>query len=166
MKDGLFLFHMKYRQLTKEQLESLHVEFAQFLASQEIDAKEWSTIKETNSELVEEELNLFSDMVWDRVLTNAKFVNHLSSKVLNLFKCEEFQMTRIVLKLKDAKDFNKQEELKWVLENLGHDSIEILAGSKKYSKERNLEIFQLLESGGEISQGEMYNHVASLMNKA
>ncbi len=166
MKNELFLFHMKYRQLTKEQLESLHEEFAQFLASQEIDAKEWSKIKETNSQLVEEELNLFSDMVWDRVLTNTKFVNHVSKKVLNLFKCDEFQMTRIVLQLKDSKDFNDQEDLKWVMENLKHDSIEILAGSKKYSIERNLEIFRILESGAEISHGELYNHVASLMNKS
>jgi len=32
---------MKYRQLTKEQLESLHKEFAQFLATQKIDAVQW-----------------------------------------------------------------------------------------------------------------------------
>ena len=36
---------MKYRQLTKEQFESLHAEFSQFLASQSIDVKEWTQIK-------------------------------------------------------------------------------------------------------------------------
>ena len=36
---------MKYRLLTKEQFESLHQEFAIFLASQSIDVKEWDEIK-------------------------------------------------------------------------------------------------------------------------
>ena len=36
---------MKYRQLTKEQFEGLHEEFAHFLATQSIDAKEWNQIK-------------------------------------------------------------------------------------------------------------------------
>jgi hypothetical protein len=31
---------MKYRKLTKEQFESLHEEFAQFLATQKIDVDE------------------------------------------------------------------------------------------------------------------------------
>ncbi|MGY0408408.1 MAG: DUF6495 family protein, partial [Polaribacter sp.] len=37
---------MKYRQLTKEQFEGLHEEFARFLASQHMDALEWKKIKE------------------------------------------------------------------------------------------------------------------------
>lgn len=36
---------MKYRQLTKEQFESLYNEFTQFLASQRIDKNEWEQIK-------------------------------------------------------------------------------------------------------------------------
>ena len=44
---------MKYRQLTKEQLEALHEEFAKFLASQDIDVKEWTKIKASNPKLVE-----------------------------------------------------------------------------------------------------------------
>ncbi len=36
---------MKYRQLTKEQFEELHHDFTEFLASQQIDVKEWEAIK-------------------------------------------------------------------------------------------------------------------------
>ena len=42
---------MKYRQLTKEQFENLHQEFARFLASQSIDVKEWSEIKKEKPSL-------------------------------------------------------------------------------------------------------------------
>ena len=62
------MYKMKYRQLTKEQFESLHKEFAQFLATQKIDIGEWNKMKSQNTALVKDELNLFSDLVWDDVL--------------------------------------------------------------------------------------------------
>lgn len=154
---------MKYRQLSKEQLESLHEEFAQFLASQDIDVKEWNSIKETNPKLVEEELNLFSDMVWDKVLSNVNYVDHISDKFYNLFKCDEFQMTRIAIQINGSKSFTNESDLQWVLKNLKDDAVEIFAGSKKYSKERNKEIFKIIESGGEISNGQVFQHLSSVL---
>ena len=65
---------MKYRQLTKEQFESLHVEFAKFLATQSIDAKEWKQFKKDKPEVAEEEMNIFSDIVWEDVLTKTKYI--------------------------------------------------------------------------------------------
>jgi len=44
---------MKYRQLTKEQFEELHLEFATFLAAQQIDVKEWETIKKDTPAVAE-----------------------------------------------------------------------------------------------------------------
>jgi len=65
---------MKYRQLTKEQFESLHEEFAQFLATQSIDAKEWNQIKKSKPQVAEDEMNIFSDVVWDDVLTKTAYI--------------------------------------------------------------------------------------------
>ena len=69
---------MKYRQLTKEQFESLHEEFARFLATQSIDVKEWNQIKEEKPKVAEDEMNVFSDVVWDDVLTKTNYVEHFS----------------------------------------------------------------------------------------
>jgi len=69
---------MKYRQLTKEQFESLHQEFAHFLASQSIDVNEWNQIKKEKPQVAEDEMNVFSDMVWDDVLTKTNYVEHFS----------------------------------------------------------------------------------------
>ena len=90
---------MKYRQLTKEQFESLHQEFAQFLATQSIDAKEWTEIKETKPNVAEEEMNIFSDVVWDDVLTKVGYVEHFSKTSANLFKCDENEIHRIAVKV-------------------------------------------------------------------
>lgn len=156
---------MKYRQLTKEQLEALHEEFAKFLASQEIDVKEWTKIKTSNPKLVEEELNLFSDMVWEDVLNNAQFITHTSHKVLNLFKCGKHKISRIVIKIDSEKDFTNQDDLQWVLNNIHDSNVELLFGSKDYNSDRNLEIFKIIESGAEISDGKIYTHVSKFIKQ-
>ncbi len=64
---------MKYKRLTKEQFEELHQEFATFLATQSIDKKEWDEIKVNTPEVAEQELDVFSDLIWENVLTNAHY---------------------------------------------------------------------------------------------
>lgn len=147
---------MKYRQLTKEQFESLHQEFAKFLALQSIDKKEWQTLKKEKPHIATEEMNVFSDAVWDDVLTKTNYLEHFSPKMVNLFKCEAQEIHRIVIKVN--KDINLLEETgyKWLLKNTNDDAIEYFRGSKTYTKERNDEIFDLIEKGSNISKGELY----------
>jgi len=155
---------MKYKQLTKEQFEALHKEFAQFLASQQIDVKEWTAIKENKPEVADEELNLFSDVVWDDALTNTNYLEHFSKKNINLFKCEEKSISRIVVQIsKPDFDFFKEENFKWFIDNTNDKSIQFLKGSKKYSKERNLELFELVEKGSVISDGKLFENIFKLI---
>ena len=64
---------MKYSRLTKEQFEELHQEFINFLATQSITAEEWATIKTKQPEVAEQELDVFSDLVWEGVLKSVKY---------------------------------------------------------------------------------------------
>lgn len=147
---------MKYRQLTKEQFESLHEEFSKFLATQSIDVKEWKKIKEENPNLAEDEMNIFSDVVWDDVLSKTEYLEHFSKTSLNLFKCNEVEMKRIVIKVHKDIDLLTQNGYNWLLKNYNDSTVEFLNGSKKYSNERNTEIFDLIEKGSAISKGELY----------
>lgn len=155
---------MKYRQLTKEQLESLHQEFAQFLASQEIDVNEWTKIKEENPKLVEEELNLFSDMVWEDVLNRIKYIEHFSPKTINLFHCKKDEISRIVIQTSKEIDFLTQEGYEWLLKNPNDESVDLFTGNKSYDKERNQELFSLIEQGGTIAKGELFSYFQRLIN--
>ena len=155
---------MKYRQLTKEQFESLHEEFARFLASQSIDVKEWNQIKEEKPHVAEEEMNVFSDVVWDDVLTRTKYVAHYSPQKVNLFKCNDENIERIVIETTRAVNFLEKEGYEWLLKNPTDDSIDILQGKKKYAQERNVEIFDLIEKGGNITKGEVFEFFKRLLN--
>ncbi len=148
---------MKYRQLTKEQFESLHSEFAQFLATQGIDKNEWEKIKVEKTELAEEEMNLFSDVVWEDVLTKTAFLEHFSKDTLNLFACKDKEISRIVVKVNGNVDLLTKEGYEWLLKNYNNDDVDFFNGSKIYKLERNLEIFDLIEKGSTISNGELYN---------
>jgi hypothetical protein len=149
---------MKYRQLTKEQFESLHQEFAQFLATQKIDVNEWKTIKENKPELAEEELNLFSDLVWDDVLNKVNYLEHFSKNSINLFKTEKDQMHRIVVQVNKDIDLFTQDDFEWLLKNPNDESVEYLTGKKSYTTERNSEIFDLIEKGSQISNVELFEY--------
>lgn len=156
---------MKYEKLTKEQFEELHEEFAVFLAAQSIDVKEWTRIKEEKPELAEKELEVFSDFVWEKVLAKANYVDHFSPGSLNLFKCGEDAIHRIVVKVnKEGVDLLKETDFNWFLDNSRDPRIEYLKGQKAYTKERNEEVFDLIRQGGVVSDGELYEAIFKLIS--
>ncbi|AZJ35565.1 DUF6495 family protein [Tenacibaculum singaporense] len=157
---------MKYRQLTKEQFEGLHEEFARFLASQNIDKKEWDELKKEKPHVAEDEMNVFSDVVWDDVLTRTEYLEHFSPNLVNLFKCEENEMHRIVIKIYKEINVLEQEGFEWLLKNPNDEAIEFLRGSKAYQEERNAEIFDLIEKGSTISKGELYEYFDRLTSNS
>jgi hypothetical protein len=157
---------MKYRQLTKEQFESLHNEFARFLASQSIDVKEWNLIKKEKPEVAEEEMSVFSDIVWDDVLTKTNYVEHFSETTANLFKFEESEIHRIAVKVNWDINLLEQKGFEWLLQNPMDNSVEIFKGNKPYKSERNLEIFDLIEKGSTISKGEIFEFFTNLIQES
>lgn len=157
---------MKYKRLTKEQFEELHIEFANFLASQSIDKKEWDDLKKDKPEIAEQELDIFSDLIWERVVTKAQFLEHFSKNHIFLFHCQEKFIQSIVLKsLISETDFMTKQGLKWLGDNLFTDNVEIHLGKKEYQTERNIAIFDLISQGTILSDGQLFIQVNSLIQK-
>ncbi len=155
---------MKYKRLTKEQFEALHQEFANFLASQSIDKKEWDDIKTNKPEVAEQELDVFSDLIWEGVLTNAQFLEHFSKNHIFLFHCQEKFIDSMVLKsLVTEVDFMTKEGLQWLTDNIFTDTVEILRGKKTYEKERNDAIFDLITQGTILSDGQLYLQINTIL---
>jgi hypothetical protein len=155
---------MKYKRLTKEQFEALHQEFANFLASQSIDKKEWDEIKTNKPEVAEQELDVFSDLIWEGVLTNAQFLEHFSKNHIFLFHCQEKFIDSMVLKsLVTEVDFLTKGGLQWLSDNLFTDTVEIHVGKKDYDKERNEAIFDLITQGTILSDGQLYLQINNIL---
>lgn len=155
---------MKYARLTKEQFEELHPEFTNFLASQSIDKKEWDTIKEEKPEVAEQELDVFSDLIWEGVLTKAEYLEHFSKNHIFLFHCKEGYIDSMVLKsLVPEVDFLTKEGLQWLTDNIFTKTVEILTGKKNYDKERNEALFDLIMQGTILSDGQLYSQIKTIM---
>ena len=155
---------MKYSRLTKEQFEELHQEFSTFLATQTIDKAEWDTIKKDKPEVAEQELDVFSDLVWEGVLGKAEFLEHFSKNHIFLFQCFDTYVQSIVLKsLVPETDFLTREGLQWLSDNMFTDTIEMKSGKKEFSEDRNSSIFQLIQQGAFLSDGLLYKQINSII---
>lgn len=152
---------MKYERLTKEQFEELHEEFATFLATQSIDVRRWEEIKEKQPSLAEEQLDLFSDMIWDTVLEKVVYLENIASNYLFLFHIEAGAMHTIIIQVLDTSiDVTTKEGFMWLKENMLSESVQIRRGSKKFWDDRLQDIFALIRQGATISQGILYKAIS------
>ncbi len=155
---------MKYARLTKEQLEELHQEFINFLATQSITADEWEDIKTNKPEVAEDEVDIFSDLVWEKVLNNARYLEHFSKDQIHLFELQEGKMLLIAVKVNnEAINLTTAEGYNWLRDNLLNDEVVFYNASKEYSDDRNLDKFKLIQQGASITKGELYHYFEKLV---
>ncbi|HQE34666.1 MAG TPA: DUF6495 family protein [Flavobacterium alvei] len=155
---------MKYSRLTKEQFEELHQEFSTFLATQTIDKVEWDQLKIEKPEVAEQELDVFSDLVWEGVLSRAEYLEHFSKNHIFLFQCFDNYIQSIVLKsLVPETDFLTKDGLQWLSDNMFTETIEIKTGKKVFTDERNSSIFQLIQQGAILSEGQLFKQIISII---
>jgi hypothetical protein len=155
---------MKYSRLTKEQFEELHPEFINFLATQSIDKAEWDKIKAERPEVAEQELDIFSDLIWEGVLSRAEYLEHFSKNHIFLFHCFETHVQSIVLKsLVPETDFLTKDGLQWLSDNMFTENIEMKVGRKDFTEERNPSIFALIQQGAFLSDGQLYQQIHTII---
>ena len=153
---------MKYHKLTHEQFEELHQEFAIFLATQGLDYSNWAKIKESEPKYVDDLLDLFSDLVWDKILSDCEYLEYSTSDQLYLFHTKKRLIDVLILKI-DSKlaDLNTSNGFKKVLNSLQSDQIDIFKSSKAYTPSRNVFIYNYLKKGAMISKGKRYELLKS-----
>jgi hypothetical protein len=155
---------MKYTRLTKEQFEELHAEFASFLATQAIDKAEWDELKVNKPEVAEQELDVFSDLIWEGVLSRAQFLEHFSKNHIFLFQCFDAYIESIVLKSVVSEiDFLTKEGLQWLSDNMFTDNIEMKTGRKVFTEDRNSSLFELIQQGAFLSDGQLFTQINTII---
>ena len=157
---------MKYTRLTKEQFEELHQEFINFLATQSVTANEWENIKTNKPELAEQELDVFSDLIWEGVLNKATYLENISPQHFYLFHLGEQNMQLIGLKLNNTTvDLTTREGFSWLRDNLLSEDVELFQANKDYSKDKQQDKFALIQQGAVITKGDLFNYFSKLVGK-
>ena len=145
---------MKYRCLSDEELKELEGEFKHFLITNNVYTEEWEEINKNKDKKVQELVELFSDIVLDKALKNIKFLEHITPQDIKSFRCGEEEMVLIGIVSKNkAIDFTKD-----ALSDFA-DDLDIFKTTKPYHKERELEVFELLNSGCSIIDEERFKKI-------
>lgn len=148
---------MKYARLTKEQLEELHPEFINFLATQSIDKAEWDEIKKHKPQVAEEELDVFSDLVWEGVLSKVTYLENISARQMHLFHLTDKEMKLIAVKIMNPEiDLTTKVGFDWFRKNWQSDFVDYMTASKAYTDDPNQDKFELIKQGAVITKGELY----------
>ncbi len=136
---------MKYRSLTNEELKELETEFKHFLITNNVYTEEWEELNKKNDNRVQELVEMFSDIVLDKALKNIKYLEHITATDIKAFGCFENEMVLIgITSSNKTLDFTKNSLAEF------KEELNIFKTSKPYSNQRELEVFQLLETGCSI----------------
>lgn len=148
---------MKYTRLTKEQLEVLNHDFARFLATQQITADEWQLLKKEKPQVAEDELDIFSDLVWEKSLEKVRFLERVDKHAIYCFLFEDDSAQMIAIQIDNINiDLTSTEGFIWLKNNILDKNVHLFSASKKNISDRKMEIFKLIQQGMQISDGKLF----------
>ena len=77
--------HMKYKRLSIEELKALEKEFISFLASAQITGQDWEKMKVEEASKAEELIDVFSDLVYEKVMNKIQYLEYRDQRSINIF---------------------------------------------------------------------------------
>lgn len=158
---------MKYRRLRADELKDLEPDFVRFLAANALPADSWEKLKQEKPEAAEELIEQFSEVVFEKVLTNVEYLEFKTPKDIKVFHCQEDKITMLGLEVKGNTDldFTKTTdpaEMNRQLQVSGANA-NVYRAEKQYKGDRKMELFKMMESGCLISKGLIYNALKELV---
>ncbi len=154
----------KYRLLTNQELVEMKTEFINYLVVNGIAADDWKKMLANEPDKAKEIVDLFSDVVFEKILRKVNFVLRQGKKEIVAFHCMEktIEMCGLVAGPDIKVDFTDNETIAKLIAN-PIKGLETVHGEKEYSKVRELEIFELTQQGGMISDGNVFNALKSIL---
>lgn len=147
---------MRFRRLEAKELELLEKEFIQFLAVSGIEAQDWESFKTSNPKFCEEKIEEFSDVVIGGVLHKAKYAEHCTKSDWMLFKLDE-EIIHLIVIHSDQIDLSSQS-----IDEEDYNKIEVFKKSKAYSKNKEDDLFEMMNQGCVITDGVLFEKFNSL----
>ncbi|MBY0424033.1 MAG: hypothetical protein K2Q22_00220 [Cytophagales bacterium] len=148
----------KFRLLSIEELQLMQKEFIDFLVVNGITADDWESMKSSQVEKAETIIELFSDMVLETVLRKINYIEHRGKNHVHVFQCLQEQLVLVAMEVPDGSglDFtNPDTTQKAIQEPIS--GVKVFTKSKPYIKSRELELFDILQSGGVITDNRLFN---------
>ena len=147
----------KFRLLSFEELNALKDDFIKFLVVNGIAAEDWMKMLEKQSEKADRLIELFSDVVFQGIVSKVQYMEFCNDQGIKIFRCDEALIQLIGLESADFKEVDFMDRGK-VLTLLREQpsSFTVYKASKVYQPDRSGEIFRMLQSGGLVADGVLF----------
>lgn len=146
----------KYRILTTDELAGLEQDFIKFLVLNGVPAEDWVKMKANEPGKATEMVGLFSDVVFEKILRNVKFLEIYETKSVRSFKCGAEEIEMITMEVdNDTSNFKDPTYISNAMTNPPDDLL-IYKTEKPYNSNREEELFQMIENGCLLSQGKLH----------
>lgn len=155
---------MKFRRLTIEELQGLEQEFVQFLAANTVTGDDWKKIKEKEIKKANDLIDVFSDLVFEKIIKDIKYLEFKTTNDVKTFHCKDKEI--ILLGLQNKKDLTVDLSDKTQLNTAINSSdipLQVYSAKKHYSPSREQELFKMLQNGASISKkGDLFKALKKL----
>lgn len=151
----------KYRALNLQELESLEKEFVDFLVLNGIMHDDWIKMKNEDPKAAQKMTELFSDVVWESILRKAKYLDFRSPNSIKCFQCLADKIVLVGIDSDDT-DMSTKEFAALQAKDFPDDVVAFTT-EKKYSKVRELELFDMINWGCEISDGALFKQLCLVL---
>lgn len=150
---------MKFRRLTITELKELEGDFVQFLAANTVTGPDWERLKEDKPDKAEELLNMFSDIVFDKIIKGVVYMEYKIKEDIKTFHCLPDKIVMNGLRIEgetsvDLRDDLPPQELMKQVHDAGA-KMQVYSAEKEYRPNREQEVFRMLEGGALISRNGM-----------
>lgn len=155
---------MKYKRLSIEELSALEKDFIQFLASAQITGADWEKMKKEEPDKADELIDVFSDVVYDKVLSKINYLEHRETKSLNVFCFEEDRVRLVGLRVKEKSSLDLTAEnvlAQW--NETTANSVTAVSSEKKYGVDKQTEIFEMLQTGCLITDDRLFKAISAML---
>lgn len=154
---------MKYRILTKQEMDIFDEDFKHFLITNGVKNEEWLAMNQSDIGKATTLVELFSDTVLHKVYEKIEFIEFRSPDACMIFRCLPERMELISLNKKQGiSDLSTPETIHEALLKSPED-LSIFKSEKEYSISREEEMHELFEKGCFVSSQEFWNALQVLV---
>jgi hypothetical protein len=142
---------LQYERLSTIDLQGLEKQFIDYLVLRGVTSSDWESIKSSDIVKAHQHIDAFSDIVYEKVLTNVKALMRTEGDHLFLFVPQKEYIELNIFKYNAFSAYTNDIDT--------HNMVFVSASNKPLSHSRNKDLFLLLKAGCSICKNDVLDHL-------
>lgn len=156
---------MRFRSLSIDELKELETEFKQFLIINQVYNEEWIEMNQKELAKANALVDLFSDQVLEKVYSKIDFLEKRNKHAFSVFSITKSDIETITIQSKNQSvELLTNAQIETAL-NQHLSEIDFFCGTKKLTKEKCDEVFDLIKEGCEISSFDVWHSFSTFLDQ-